>query len=586
MCQEGTAAAALVATVALGLWFFVLPRGFSLHLPIAYGEGDSLFDAHYVKLILTTGWFPWSTEFLGAPFGASELDMPDAQSLHYLMIKALGLFSSDWVVVTNVFIVSGFFFAAIAGYWLLRTFQLEPAWAALGGLVFAFLPYHFIRLVPLNHLYLAAYWTVPFAVWLALKAWPDPAHEAAASRSMRSMRIGLAAALVAVGTGGIYYAFFACFLIASAGLASMLSRRAPSALLPAGGMILAICLIVAAQLWPSLQHWRTSGANPEARARHPAESEYWGLKLTQMLLPHRHHPFEKARALSVRYNTPSNENESSALGVVAGFGLIVLLAIAVVRLAGGGGPVRIPEKLALLAIAALMLGTVGGGGAMFAWIVTPVIRAYNRISVFIALLSVAAAVIAIDALLRRIGSHWKARGLVALLSAVVVGLFALWDQTVAFDQARIAPAFLHDREVIQRAEAQLPPDTMVYQLPYHPYPEAGPVGAMADYDLLRGFLHSTRLRWSHGGMKGRPGDLWFRGLAALPIERQIVVAAEHGFGAVYIDRRGFSDGGAAVESVLRERLGSPVAVDRNGYIAIYRMEPTGTTPGRRNARGG
>ena len=133
MRREGLAAAALVATVALGLWFFVLPRGFSLHLPIAYGEGDSLFDAHYVKLILTTGWFPWSTEFLGAPFGASELDMPDAQSLHYLMIKALGLFSSDWVVVTNVFIVSGFFFAAIAGYWLLRTFsssRLGLRWVA------------------------------------------------------------------------------------------------------------------------------------------------------------------------------------------------------------------------------------------------------------------------------------------------------------------------------------------------------------------------------------------------------------------------------------------------------------------------
>jgi phosphoglycerol transferase len=583
MRQEGLAAAGLVATVALGLWFFVLPRGFSLHLPIAYGEGDSLVHAHYVKRILTTGWFPWSTEFLGAPFGASELDMPDALSLHYLMIKALGLFSSDWVVVTNVFIVSGFFFAAIAGYWLLRTFQLEPAWAALGGLVFAFLPYHFIRLVPLNHLYLAAYWTVPFAVWLALKAWPDPAHEAATFRSMRSMRIGLAAALVAVGTDEIYYAFFACFLIASAGLASMLSRRALSALLPAGGMILAICLIVAAQLWPSIQHWQTSGANPETAARHPAESETYGLKLTQMLLPHRHHPFETARALSVRYNTTFNENESSALGVVASFGLIVLLAIAFVRLARGGGPVRILEKLALLAIAALMLGTVGGGGAMFAWIVTPMIRAYNRISIFIALLSVAAAVIAIDALVRRIGSDWKERRLVVLLIAVVVGLFALWDQTVAFDQARIAPLFVQDREVIQRAEAQLPADTMVYQLPYHRYPEAGPVGAMADYDLLRGFLHSTRLRWSHGGMKGRPGDLWFRELAALPIERQIVVAAENGFGAVYIDRRGFSDGGAAVESVLRERLGSPVAVDRNGHIAIYRMEPTGTKPGRRNA---
>ena len=577
MRHEGPAVAALIATVALALWFFVLPRGFSLHLPIAYGEGDSLFDAHYVKLILTTSWFPWSTELLGVPFGASELDMPDAQPLHYLTIKAIGLFSADWVAVTNVFIVSGFFFAAVAAYWLLRTFQLEPVWAALGGLVFAFLPYHFIRLVPLNHLYLAAYWTVPFAVWLALKAWPDPAHEAA---TFRSMRIALPAALIAVGTGGIYYAFFACFLIASAGVASMLSRRAPSALLPAGAMILAICLMVAVQLWPSIQYWRSSGANAETAARRPVESEFYGLKLTQILLPHRHHPLEKARALSVRYNTPSNENESSALGVVAGFGLIVLLAIAFARVAGGGGPMRLPDKLAFLAVAALMLGTVGGGGAMFAWIVTPVIRAYNRISIFIALLSVAAAMIAIDALLRRVGSQWKERRLIALLSAVVVGLFALWDQTIAFDQARVAPLFLQDREVIQRAEAQLPADTMVYQLPYHPYPEARPVGAMADYDLLRGYLHSTRLRWSYGGMKGRPGDLWFRELAALPIERQIVVAAENGFGAVYIDRRAFNDGGAAAESVLRERLGSPVAVDRNGQIAIYRMEPTGPKPGR------
>jgi phosphoglycerol transferase len=299
-----------------------------------------------------------------------------------------------------------------------------------------------------------------------------------------------------------------------------------------------------------------------------------------MLLPHRHHPLEKARALSVRYNTPSNETESSALGVVAGFGLIVLLAIAFVRVSGGGGPVHIPEKLALLAIAAYMWSLVGDGVLMFAWIVTLVIRAFNPSTVFIAVLSASAAVITIDALIRRIGSHWKERRLVALLSAVVVGLFALWDQTVAFDQARIASAFLQDREAIQRAEAQLPADTMVYQLPYHPYPEAGPVGAMADYDLLRGFLHSTRLRWSYGGMKGRPGDLWFRELAGLPIERQIEVAAENGFGAVYIDRRGFSDGGAAAESVLRERLGSPVAVDRNGQIAIYRMEPTGTKPGR------
>ena len=47
---------------------------------------------------------------------------------------------------------------------------------------------------------------------------------------------------------------------------------------------------------------------------------------------------------------------------------------------------------------------------------------------------------------------------------------------------------------------------MVFQLPYRRFPETQPLARMADYDLMRGYLHSDDLRWSYGFMKGRPGD--------------------------------------------------------------------------------
>ena len=48
---------------------------------------------------------------------------------------------------------------------------------------------------------------------------------------------------------------------------------------------------------------------------------------------------------------------------------------------------------------------------------------------------------------------------------------------------------------------------MIFQMPYRPFPEAPALGAIADYDLFRGYLHSDDLRWSYGIVKGR-GEDW------------------------------------------------------------------------------
>src|SRR5438477_9119391 len=64
--------ALVLLLVSVSLWVFVLPTGFDIALPIAYGDGDSLQSAAYIKRILQTHWFPFRTELLGAPFGAAD----------------------------------------------------------------------------------------------------------------------------------------------------------------------------------------------------------------------------------------------------------------------------------------------------------------------------------------------------------------------------------------------------------------------------------------------------------------------------------------------------------------------------------
>jgi phosphoglycerol transferase len=58
-------------------------------------------------------------------------------------------------------------------------------------------------------------------------------------------------------------------------------------------------------------------------------------------------------------------------------------------------------------------------------------------------------------------------------------------------------------------------------------------------------------------MKGRLGDLFFRALATEPMQRQVEIARRLCFSGVYVDRRGYADGGIAIEAQLQSILGKP-----------------------------
>lgn len=155
----------------------------------------------------------------------------------------------------------------------------------------------------------------------------------------------------------------------------------------------------------------------------------------------------------------------------------------------------------------LLFSVVGGlngllGVAGFTWL-----RATNRYSVWIlaiALLSAAAALGRVRWLGRR---PW----LPALAAGVI--LLGLADQvpsraTAASDLAAVRRGVDSDRTFVAAVEAMLPEGGAVFVEPAADFPESARLFRETDYEQLRPYLHTTRVRFSYGSDRNRPGAGW------------------------------------------------------------------------------
>ena len=151
---------------------------------------------------------------------------------------------------------------------------------------------------------------------------------------------------------------------------------------------------------------------------------------------------------------------------------------------------------------------------------------------------------------------------------LIVGVYDQTSPAMIPDYAGATASWDSDQAYFAQVQSQLGAGASVFALPYAPFPENPPIVNMGDYSHLRGYLHSD-LRWSYGGVKNeesewQPVALQDGIAAALP---KLVVA---GFGAVYINRRGYADAGAMVESRITSVIGpQPPLVNADGTLAVY-----------------
>ena len=551
-----------------------------------FAGGDAFSQAMLTKGVIDNPWY-LHNKLMGAPGAQDFHDYPLTDTLHFFIMKLLGLFYPSFGFVLNAFFLLTFVLTTWTALFVFRSLHFAYPPAIVGSIVYAFLPYHFWRFQ--HHLLLGSYYCVPLMILATLWCMQGVILEFRDGPLLRSWhltRYGIGAIIICavMGCAGTYYAFFAFgFLLVAAlaglfqehGIRRLLQRIAPPALLATvvGASFLA-------NLLPTVLFVARHGKNMILAIRNPIESETYGLRITQMFLPIIGHriPFLaniKNRYMAIGQATYINENISVSLGLIILSGFCLLIALCVAGLPQIKNR-DLLKKLSVLNVAGVLIGTAGGFGAVFAWTINPEIRCYNRIVVYIAFFSICAVVLLLDALWRSWANSFN-RAALLLLGLAVLGCGAIFDQTGTFDVPPypISRAnYDSDEAFVHGIEASMPPNAMIFQLPYLEFPEPGVVpGAMSHYDHLRGYLHSATLRWSYGTVKGRFGDAWLRDLCQRPTQDMVEALAVAGFSGIYLDGFGFKDTGAAIESELKSILGTDLIVSPNHRLGFYSLIP-------------
>src|SRR5262249_11178494 len=139
------------------------------------------------------------------------------------------------------------------------------------------------------------------------------------------------------------------------------------------------------------------------------------------------------------------------------------------------------------------------------------LRAWNRISIFIAFFAFTAVAYGLDWIGRWCarrwggGTGWRITGLGAPAALLGVGGLDQVSPAVVPDYRATAARWDSDEAFVARVERRMPPGAEIFELPFRQYPEADARGGLGPYDLGRLYLHSDSLKWSWGGMRGREG---------------------------------------------------------------------------------
>ena len=483
--------AALAAALGTLAGFLVLrPWRGSLRVPYSY-IGDANYYHSVLKGVLEHGWF-WHNPSLGAPGQQQLFDFPNVSGdlLDVFVWKFLGLFTSDSAVVLNLFFLLTFPAAALTAYLVLRRLDLAGGVdRVLRPLHGAAVPLH-ARGVPLAP---AAYYAVPLGAYLVLAVLGQ--RPLFGSRRMVFGTLAMCA-VIAFASGGYYYSAFTILLVAGGAVVRAVGVRSWRPLLDGGAVAGTILVLSLVTLAPSFVYW---ARRSERRRCEPGRVRVGALRaqVRAARAADRGAPDRCAGEAAAEVRRQASVDRGRAEhGARDRRGARVPVAAARLFCADGD------------AGAAVRGGSRGAGGCcgsagVAVRVVRGVVGVRGRGRAADPGLE---PVVDLHRVLRadrggarvRSGARVDARewrsgavvGLGGLGLVVVLGLLDQTSRTYEPDYSGIAASYRSDGDFVRGIEAQVPAGSMIFQMPYRPFPEAPALGAIADYDLFRGYLHS------------------------------------------------------------------------------------------------
>jgi len=553
--------------------------------PFEYG-GDALFYEMVTKGIIDNGWY-LRNNFIGMPGGGEVFYFPMDDNLHFLLMKFFSIFTSDYALIFNFYFLLTFPLTTISALYVFQHFKISYLIALLGSLLYTFLPYHFFR--NQHHIILAGYYIVPLMVMVVLWVFSGKLAPSQGDDRRRGLRLDLrrkpliasiVICLLAASGGLGYYAFFACFFLLVAGVAGAIYaknfRHLKIALILTAVVFAGFLINIA----PNMIYMSGQGENQTVK-RGSGEAEAYGLKITQLLLPIDGHRIASLARLKQRYNSSTpliNENSNASLGVIGSIGFFALLGWllfwkpAAGQLPADDEPRTLLTNLSILNITGLLLATIGGFASLFALLISPQMRSYNRISVYLAFFALFAVVLLLENVRRR--ANTGKGPIIFQASLGIILLVGIFDQTgnnIFFvpDYVGFKAENASDAEFVKRIESTVPAGSMIFQLPYVRFPESPAVNQMNDYEEFRPYLHSRNLRWSYGAVKDKETSRWQETTSNLPPDQLVETLSISGFSGIYVDRKGYADQAAELEGKLKGLLNVEPLISPNKQMSFF-----------------
>ena len=320
----------------------------------------------------------------GGTYGAEQFDYPFSEWIQASLIAWIGSALDNPQMTNNLFYFLCYFLNAFSAVWLCRKLQYKKSSTVTIAVLFAFSPYIQMKY---EHLWLNGYFIIPIAIYIALCI-------AGAVEQEKVSWIGVCGGGFLCAYTGLYYAFFSCALFAVALVIRLLRTRR----LGKECLSLISCVAgVGMTLLPNLLYWNRSGqpASNPLDSRMLTDAETYSLRLVQMVMPREKHRIGILRDLTQKYESAFinegsewvrslfiNENVSSAIGLVAvcGFVLSILWLLMGVK-------EKRDHTLAAFNLSCILIASSGGLGVLLSFLVKTPVRAYNRMSIWIMLLS-------------------------------------------------------------------------------------------------------------------------------------------------------------------------------------------------------
>jgi phosphoglycerol transferase len=269
-----------------------------------------------------------------------------------------------------------------------------------------------------------------------------------------------------------------------------------------------------------------------------------------------------------------NENSTASLGMFASLGVLVIF-YGLWRIFSLRKTSFVIRYASILFLVLFLIATIGGLGDLFAYLISPQIRGWNRISIFL-LFPILIAFWEVSSNYMIKLSKYPKLSILSIGCMVIASTFGLMEQIPKSCVACLMQQktkFVSDKDFIKSIESSLPKSSAIYQLPYFNYLNTPPLNGLGNYELFSGFLNSKELKWSFGGIQGREGDLFYRSLSRLSPSTQLPILKQMGFSGVYIDVRGYADGGKDVIGLWTQALGKkPILISPNRAEYFFQLQ--------------